>query len=317
MNIFELLIIQPIFNLLIGIYSIVPGGDFGISLIIFTILVRLALFPLVKKQLHQTKAMKKLQPKLAKIKAEAKGDKQLESAKMMDLYKEHGVNPFRSILILLIQLPIFIALYQVIRIFTQHRDEIGEFTYGFMRNLEPVQRLIENPDKFNEKLFGVIDLTQPAFSHGTVNFAILVIVLIAVIAQYYMSRQLMPQTESKKGFREIMAEAAEGKSTDQSEMNALISGKMSRVLPFLMLFIMSGLPGALVLYYAVSNLVAVAQQSYLLNQDEEELEELAEAAPAPKPNKKLPKHTKKSANSSSTNITRIVANDSRGKKGRK
>ena len=80
MNIFELLIIQPIFNLLIGIYSIVPGGDFGISLIIFTILVRLALFPLVKKQLHQTKAMKKLQPKLAKIKAEAKGDKQLERA---------------------------------------------------------------------------------------------------------------------------------------------------------------------------------------------------------------------------------------------
>lgn len=312
MNIFDILIIQPIFNLLIGIYSIVPGGDFGISLIIFTILVRLALFPLVKKQLHQTRAMKKLQPQLAKIKAETKGNKQLESARMMDLYKEHGVNPFRSILILLIQLPIFIALYQVIRIFTQHRDKVADFTYNFLEHIQPIHQLITNPDQFNEKLFGVVDLTKLAVSGGAIDFSILIIVIIAVIAQYYMSRQLMPQTESKKGLREIMAEAAEGKQADQSEMNALIAGKMSKFLPFLMLFIMSGLPGALVLYYATSNLVAVAQQSYLLGQDEEELEELAESAPAPKTNKKnLPKSTKKS-----TNVTRIVAKDS-PRKGRK
>ena len=69
MNIFELLVIQPVFNLLIGLYSIIPGGDFGISLIIFTIIIRFMLYPLVKKQLHQTKAMKKLQPELKKIKA--------------------------------------------------------------------------------------------------------------------------------------------------------------------------------------------------------------------------------------------------------
>ena len=62
MNIFDLLIVQPIFNLLIGLYSIIPGGDFGVSLIIFTVLVRFALYPLIKKQLHQTQAMKKLQP---------------------------------------------------------------------------------------------------------------------------------------------------------------------------------------------------------------------------------------------------------------
>lgn len=304
MNIFDLLIIKPIFNLLIGIYSIVPGGDFGISLIIFTILVRFALFPLVKKQLHQTRAMKKLQPKLAKIKAETKGNKQLESTRMMDLYKEHGVNPFRSILILVIQLPIFIALYQVIRIFTQHRDRVSDFTYDFMEHIQPIHQLITHPDQFNEKLFGVIDLTKPAVSGGTINFSILVIVIIAVIAQYYMSRQLMPQSESKKGLRQIMSEAAEGKQADQSEMNALITGKMSKFLPFIMLFVMSGLPGALVLYYATSNLVAVAQQSYLLKQDEDELEELAESAPVLKPTKNLPKRSKQT-----TKITRITAKD--------
>ncbi len=192
MNIFFFFFIQPIFNLLIGIYSLVPGGDFGISLIIFTILVRLALFPLVKKQLHQTRAMKKLQPKLAKIKAETKGNKQLESARMMDLYKEHGVNPFRSILILLIQLPIFIALYQVIRIFTQHRDKVGSFTYDFLEHIQPIHQLIANPDQFNEKLFGVIDLTKPAVAGGAINFSILVIVIIAVIlSSLYYLRLLM------------------------------------------------------------------------------------------------------------------------------
>ena len=78
MNIFDILIVQPIFNVLIGIYSLVPGGDFGVSLIIFTVLTRFVMFPLVKKQLHQTKIMRKLQPELAKIKKRAKGNKQLE-----------------------------------------------------------------------------------------------------------------------------------------------------------------------------------------------------------------------------------------------
>jgi len=310
-NIFELLIIQPIFNLLIGLYSIIPGGDFGISLIIFTIIVRMALYPLVKKQLHQTKAMKKLQPELAKIKAETKGNKQLESMRMMDLYKQHGVSPFRSIMILFIQLPIFIALYQVIRIFTYERERIAEFTYGFLESIESIRRVIDNPSQFNEKLLGFVDLTQPAIGNDAVNISILAIALIAAITQYYMSRQLMPQAESKKGFREIMNEAAEGKQADQAEMNALIMGKMTKVFPIIMLFIMIGLPGALVLYYAVSNLVAVVQQTHILRHDEEDLEELAESVPTPKESSK--KQIKK-APKKSPSVTRITAKDTRKKR---
>ena len=311
---FELFIIQPVFNLLIGLYSIIPGGDFGVALILFTIIVRMALFPLVKRQLHQSRAMRKLQPELAKIKEETKGNKQLESARMMDLYKQHGVSPFRSIFILLIQLPIFIALFQVIRIFTDHIDRVSELTYGFLKNIPSIQYMIDNPHQFNEKLFGVIDLTQPAISQGVINAGVLIIALISAVAQYYMSRQLMPQSESQKGFRQIMEEAAEGKQTNQSEMNAIISSKMSKVFPIVMLFIMVGLPGALVLYYAVSNLVAVAQQAYVLNQDEEELEEIAESAPVQKTkkNKKQPKAESKQTN----RVTRIVAKDT-SKRGRK
>jgi YidC/Oxa1 family membrane protein insertase len=310
-NIFETLIIQPIFNLLIGIYSLIPGGDFGIALIIFTIIVRVALYPLVKKQLHQTKAMKKLHPALARIKAETKGNKQLESMRMMDLYKEHGVNPFRSIMILFIQLPIFIALYQVIRIFTYHRERVAEFTYSFLEHIEPIRHIIDNPSQFNEKLFGFVDLTQSATGNGAVNISILALAIIASITQYYMSRQLMPQAETKKSFKQIMSEAAEGKQADQSEMNALISGKMAKVFPFVMLFIMIGLPGALVLYYAVSNLVAVAQQGYVLKHDEEDLEQLAETATLPKePTKKQ----FKKATKNSPRVTRIVAKDTRKKR---
>lgn len=299
--------VQPIFNLLIGLYSILPGGDFGISLIIFTIFVRFALFPLVKRQLHQTQAMKKLQPQLVKIKAKSKGNKQLESMMMLELYKENGVNPFRSIGILLVQLPIFLALYSVIQIFTSHRDQIAKYSYDFMEQLAPVKQLIEHPDQFNEKLLGFIDLTKAAFSDAGVSYVLIVIAVIAAVTQYIMSKQTMPQAESKKSLRQIMADAAEGKSADQSEMNAVVMTKMIKILPFFMFFIMVSVPGALALYYAVSNVVAVLQQSYLLRQDVEELEELADQPVAGTHKKATAKAREKTAKKAE--VTKIKAKD--------
>ena len=287
MNIFDLLVVQPIFNLLIGLYSIIPGGDFGISLIIFTVLVRFALYPLVKKQLHQTQAMKKLQPELARI-------------------KKHGVNPFRSIGILLIQLPIFIALYSVIQIFTQHREQIEKFTYGFLEGVAPIKQIIEQPNQFNEMFLGIVDLTKAAITTNGVDWILIGLAIIAAVTQYVMSKQTMPHSEPKKGLRQIMAEAAEGKEADQAEMNAVVMNKMIKVLPFMMFFIMISVPGALALYYAVSNLVAMAQQAYLLKQDEDELEELADEAP--KTHKKATAKAREKAAQSAT-ITRIKASE--------
>ena len=312
MNIFDVFIVQPIFNLLIGLYSIIPGGDFGVSLIVFTILVRFALFPLVKKQLHQTKAMKKLQPELARIKKQTKGNKQLESMQMLELYKKHGVSPFRSIGILIIQLPIFIALYSVIRIFIDHRNQIDQYTYGFMKGLEPVKELIAHPDQFHEKLFGVIDLTKMAFSNHGVDIVLVLLAVIAAATQYFMSKQTMPQPEKKRRLRDVMAEAGSGQAADQSELNAIVMGKMVMILPFFMLFIMLNVPGALALYYAVSNLVAVAQQTYLLRKDEEELEEIADAKPSVTHRKATAKAREKAATTAT--VTRIKATDSKRRK---
>lgn len=313
MNIFDLIIVQPIFNLLIGIYSLIPGGDFGVAIIIFTVLVRFALYPLTRSMLHQSRKMRKLQPELARIKKQAGGNRQQESMQMLELYKKHNVNPFRSIGILVIQLPIFIALYHVIQIFALHRDQVAKYTYDFMEGIRPIADLIAHPENFNEKLFGFIDLAKPAFHQGGVEIFLVLLALIAAVTQYIMSRQTMPQGQPTKRLRDIMAEAAEGKQANQSEMNAIVMGRMSKVLPIFMFFIMISVPGALALYYTVSNLVAVAQQHYLLQKDEDELEEIADEAPAPKQTAKKATAKAREKAAKEASITRIVAKD----KGRK
>ncbi len=262
------------------LYGLIPGGDFGVAIILFTILIRLLMWPLVKKQLHQVKAMRKLQPELARIKKKAKGNRQVEGMMMLELYKKHNVNPFRTIGILLVQLPIFIGLYHVIQIFTLHRDEIAKFTYSFLENWTPVQQLITNPDSFNEYLFGVVDLTQHAISAEGISFFLVFLAVGSGLLQYISSKQTMPQQDNKKGLRQVMAEATDGKQADQSEVNAIVMQKVVKILPLFMTVIMLSLPGAIALYYAVSTAVAVLQQHILLKQDEEELEEIADEADA-------------------------------------
>lgn len=320
MNLFDIVVVQPIFNLLVLIYSVIPGADFGIALIIVTIIIRFLLWPLVKRQLHQVKVMRKIQPELVRIKKKTKGNKQLEGMQMLELYKKHGINPFRSIGILLIQLPIFIALYRVIQIFTLHRDEIGKYTYDFLENIPQIKLIIEHPDQFNEKLFGFIDLTRHAISAEGVSFVLIVLALIAAGTQYILSKQTMPTTGSTKRIRDILAEAGEGKQPDQSEMNAAMMGKMMKFLPIMMFFIMINLPAALALYYAVSNIVAALQQHYILKKDEDELEAIASEPIKKSTKKSVPKKAtivKDSTTNprakikSETTVTRIVAKDTK------
>ena len=306
---FDELIVKPIFNALMLLYSLTPGGDFGVAIILFTILIRLLIYPLVRKQLHQTKLMRKMQPEIAKIKKEAKGNKQLEATMQMELYKRHGISPFQSIFILLIQLPIFIGLYHVIQIIVLHRDEVAKFAYAPLEQLEPIKKIIENPENFNHTMLGFIDLTKTAFSNGTVNIVLLALALISAITQYIMSKQTMPTTGTPKRFRDIMKEAAEGKQSDPADMSAAMMRNMVKIMPIMMFFIMVNLPGALALYYTVSNLVATAQQHYLLNKDTEEMEEIAEEVI-----EKEEARTKRQANAKKRagaakegNITRIKA----------
>jgi len=104
-----------------------------------------------------------------------------------------------------------------------------------------------------------------------------------------------------------MTEAADGKPADQAEMNAIVMGKMIKVLPFIMLIVMLNLPGALALYYAVSNIVAVFQQHIILKQDVDEMEKIAEE-PLKNGGKKATAKARAKA-APEAKITRIVAKD--------
>ena len=304
MNLFDVIIVQPILNLLMAIYSIVPGGDFGISIIIFTVIIRFLLWPLVKKQLHQTKAMRKMQPELKKIQAKYKNDKQAQGLAMMELYKKHNISPFGSIGVLLIQLPILIGIYRVVQIFAMHRDELGKFTYGFMDNIPAVKELLANPDNFNQNFLGFIDLTQHAVSENGVVIGLLVLALLAALLQFFLSKQMSPNTDSNKRLRDVLAEAGQGKEADQAEVNAIVMRKMMKFMPVMLFFIMISLPGALALYMATGNAVAYLQNKLILGKDKEEMEQIAKENITKQPSAK-----KRASEATEAKITRITAKD--------
>ena len=277
MSLFDTLIVQPIFNLLALIYGLLPGSDFGISLILFTIIVRLAMWPLVRKQLHQTKLMRGLQPELKKIKAKAKGNRQLEAQLMMELYRERGVKPFSSIGLLFLQLPIFIALYRVIQIITTDRDKIVSYTYGWVEQLKPIADIIHShTHQFDESLLHLVNLTKAGLSDTGIYWPVIAIAVLAAALQYTQSRQITPRPESNKKLRDIFKESAAGKDVDQNEMSAIMSNRMIIMFPFLTFIVGVYLPGALVLYFATSSAVAVIQQHFLLREDVEEMEVIAD-----------------------------------------
>lgn len=279
MNIFELLFTQPIFNLLLFLYGIIPGGDFGVAVIVFTVIVRLAMWPLVKKQLHQSKLMRDLQPQLAAIRKRSKGNKQLEAQMSLELYKERGINPLAPFGLLLLQLPLFLALYSAINIIANDRDQINRFAYDFLAAIPGVKAVLENPMNFNETLFGVVDLTKSAVnSAGLAAVILFVIAIVTAIVQYYQSKQLTPQSKDRKRLRDLLREQAAGKEVDQAEMMAATSGRVIVFIPVLMFFGSIWVSGALALYLFASTVTGYIQQQFVLGKDTEELEEVAAEA---------------------------------------
>src|SRR4051812_37319042 len=105
-------IYRPLLNILVFLHNIIPGHDIGVVIILTTILIRLALAPSFHKSLKSQKTMNELQPKLNQVREKYKDDKEGQAKAMMELYKDHKINPLSSCLPLLIQLPILIALYQ-------------------------------------------------------------------------------------------------------------------------------------------------------------------------------------------------------------
>ena len=275
---FTTIIVRPIFNLLVAIYALLPGHNFGLAIIIFTIVVRLALWPLLNKQLHQAKLMRKLQPEIKKIKVATKGDRQKEALMMQELYKERGINPFGSIGIILLQLPILIGLYSGLRLVINDPQKLLTFSYPFLRHLEWMKVLSGDIHKFDPTLLGIVNLTKPASGPHGIYWPAMVIVIGSAIVQYFQSTQLLPTGKDSKGLRQLMREASEGKSADQTELNAAVGRSTKFLLPGMIFLFTVSLPSALSLYWLVGGLVAFGQQSLALREDTEEMEVIADTS---------------------------------------
>lgn len=273
---FTTFIVQPIFNLLVLIYALIPGHNFGLAIILFTIVVRLLMWPLIKKQMHQVKAMRKIQPELKRIKKAAAGDKRKEQVMMLELYKERGINPFSQIGVMLVQIPILLGLYIGLQRVLKDHDAIVSFAYPFLQNLNWLKELAANIHLFDATLFGLVDLTKPALSGAGVYWPGLVIVIGSAAIQFFQSRQLTPSAKDGRGLRAILRDARSGKQAEQAEVNAAMGRSMTFLLPFLVLTFTIHLPSALSLYWLVSGLVAFMQQSILLREDAYEMDAVAD-----------------------------------------
>jgi len=302
---FTTLIVQPIFNLLVLIYALLPGHNFGLSLIIFTIIIRLLLWPLLKKQLHQAKAMRALQPEIKRVKQAAKGDRQKESLMLMELYKERGINPFATFPTLIIQLVILIGLYSGLRRVIADPHAIVSFAYPALQHLNWMEQLSHNIHLFDNTLFGLVDLSRPAAGPHGVYWPAMIIVIGSVVAQYYQTKQLMPQDKDQRSLRAILKDAGSGKQADQSEVNAAVGRSTRYFLPAMVFVFAVNLASALSLYWLVSGLTAFIQQGIVLGRDEKEMEAIAdkpsrnlkaipEAEVISEPTKKISSKSKKS-----------------------
>ncbi len=288
----DMIIVRPITNILFLIYGLV--GDFGVAIILFTVLVKILMWPIIKRQLHQTRLMRKIQPQLAEIKKNCNGNRQMESIQMLDLYKRNNIKPFRSVLTLIIQLPIFVALYTAVRVMVlpTPTDNLSIRAYAPVAQMERIDDVIQKQEvylgqptdaenkqsyDFHPKLFGVVDLDTKA-GFGSISASIIMaFALASAFSQYWISRQQLPTNKkNRKTFRQIMAEAADGKEPDQTELNQIVSGQMSYMMPLMMLLLMINLPGALVFYYLISNLMTGIQQKYILGKREDQMEASAD-----------------------------------------
>lgn len=294
---FEQYIERPIFNLLELIYAIVPGHDLGVSIIIFTVLIRLALWPIVKKQTHNSKVIRRMQPKLKAIKKEAKGDIQKQRRLQLELYKEHGIKPASTFVPLLIQLPIFTGLYFAIRKLINDPNSLQTFSYDFIHELPWIKNLSSNFADFDPTLFGLIDLTRAGISSQGVYVGAVILVAASAVVQYYQSKLMLPESKDAKKLSDILRDASEGKEADQSDVQEAVSRTMVKIIPFGIFVFTMPLPSAMALYFLTSAAVGYAQQKYILDQDSEEMEEVSDEPIKEEPKKK-PNKTKKAKKSS-------------------
>lgn len=233
-NFFNAILYRPLYNAFIGFIGTFPWIDAGIVVILFTLVVKLILFPLSQKSVRSQIEMKKIQPAIDEIKLKYKDNKQEQALKTMNLYKERGINPFSGVILTLIQLPILIALYMV-------------FYKGGLNVVHPemLYSFIKVPPHINTMFLGLFDITQKN----------LILAVIVAIGQFFQIKFTMPATPK--------SESAKKDGSFQNELAKSMSTQMKYVMPLMMLFIASRFASLVSLYLITSSIFAVGQELYM------------------------------------------------------
>ncbi|HVU06497.1 MAG TPA: YidC/Oxa1 family membrane protein insertase [Candidatus Paceibacterota bacterium] len=228
------LVYNPLYNgfiLLIDAVRFIPWLDVGMVVILFTVIVRLILFPLSRKAARTQVVMRQAEPELAAIKEKYKNDRQALAVQTMAFYKEKKINPFSMFFLLIIQLPILIALYHIFYtsgLSTIHTDILYSF--------------VSIPPAIGTHFLGLFDLTQKSFF----------LALLAAGSQYFQIHISTPKARRD----------GEGRLTQESMMHMM----MKFIMPIMIFLISSSIASALAIYWTTSNLFMIGQELYVRRQ---------------------------------------------------
>ncbi|MBU1895302.1 YidC/Oxa1 family membrane protein insertase, partial [Patescibacteria group bacterium] len=234
-EIFHTILYEPIFNIFVGLYNIIP--DVGIVILILTVAIKLALYPLTTKSIRAQKSLTDLQPKLNDLKEKYKGDQQALAQETMKLYKENKVNPLGSCLPILIQIPIFLALYWVLR------DGLGDV------NFDSLYSFVSNPGHINPISLGLVDLSKSNW----------VLALMAGGAQFWQAKSMNRKKPPKVA----------GEGSKDEGMMVMMNKQMLYFMPILTIFISFQLPGGVALYWFLSTFTMALQQVFMFQKDKD------------------------------------------------
>lgn len=229
---FNATIYDPIYNVLAFLVGIIPGADVGVSIIVLTLLVRLILFPLSLSAIKSQISMSRIGPAVAEIREKYKDDKETLGKKTMELFRENKVNPFASILLVLIQLPIIIGLYAVLRVEAKQVSFNPALLYSF----------VHAPAHASVVFLGVLNLTDKS----------LVLAAIVALSQFIYAKLLKPSNQPVK--------KAGQAASFQDDFASSMQLQMQYVFPILMAGIAYFASSAIALYFVTSNIFSVLQE---------------------------------------------------------
>jgi len=233
-ELFNTIFFEPLYNALVGLIDIIPGGDVGLAVIALTIIVKLILFPLSKNAVRTQIKMRELQKPLEEIKEKYKDNREDMGRAMLDLYKENKLNPLSGFVIILVQIPVILALYWVI--LKGGLPVINEsILYSF----------IPSPEQINMEFLNLFHISESKS---------IILALLAAVSQHFQARFSFPKQEPKpKG----------EKPSFQEDMMRGMGVQIKWVLPIFVFFISYSLASVVALYWFVSNLFMIGQEIYI------------------------------------------------------